>query len=106
MQRMRKNYKYFTWANFFTFQEIKSSKILTQLTKTASIIYQAQTLTFYIPATACMNYAHSHHWLKIIMMQIMYDATEITFWHLSLKGSQSQVTCLSSVAHTFRAWGL
>lgn len=26
-------YKYFTWAHFFTFQEIKTSKILTQLTK-------------------------------------------------------------------------
>lgn len=34
MQReWKKPYRYFTWANFFTFQEIKTSKILTQLTK-------------------------------------------------------------------------
>jgi len=47
--------------HFFTFPETKISKILTQLTKRASIIYQEITLIFCIPATAYMNCAHSHH---------------------------------------------
>lgn len=57
-----KSYKYFNMSlHFFTLPEIKINKILTQLMKTASIIYQEITVIFCIPPTAYMNYAHSHH---------------------------------------------
>lgn len=95
--------------HFFTFPEIKISNILTQLTKTASIIYQEITLIFCISAAAYINYAHSHHWLKIVWCILGYIvATEITKLSFDTFAWKKVVSYLSllSCTHAFRAWGL
>lgn len=77
-KRMKKTLQIFYMSQFLHLSRNKTSKILTQLTKPQ--LFTGKKLTFYIPATACMDYAHSHHWPKIIWCRLgNVVAKEVTF---------------------------